>query len=385
MTKIIFQQVLVARSCATKSAATSMKRTLLGFLICTGLTWAQPAPPRLLLPVPHTQSICVLQESPDGRYLASGDTTGVIKIWDQTTQQLHQTLVSQRSGFLPMWMSWLGPDKLVCYGSDFRFHSYDLNSGLQLKSQPEQPYRSRGGVAQAGGKVFFSPARPGTPTLEEWDPLSWTKLGSWDLPEKLSALSLNQGGDRACLVLEDGRALELSLPDGKAIWQLAQAPSNLSLHGYGPDGQTMLASNPQGLYLLSAGTVRGPFSHPPDHIVFWVVYRVQYLWDKKLVQWDPAQPENPGTVGSKTLPQYFSEGVAKHRLVLGGMEGGLLEAASAAPAMANPPFSQVRELAYDRKGRIYAGLLTGPVVCWSTQTGTRETLLGGQSRVWAWP
>lgn len=358
-----------------------MKRTLLALLFCTGLSLAEPAPPRLVLPVPHSQPICVLRESPDRRYLASGDFSGVIKIWDESSQQLQQTLSSQRGGFLPMWLDWLSADKLVCYGNDFRFHTYDVSTGLHLKSQPEQPLRCRGGFAQAGGKLFFSPFQSKTPVLQRWDPLSWTQQGSWDLPAAVSSLSVNAGGDRACLVLEDGRALELSLADGKAVWELAKAPDRLSLHGYGPDGQTVLASSPQGLFLLGAGGLRGPFSHPPDRAAMWVDNRVQYLFDKKVVEWDPAQPENPGSAANRPAPDYFAEGVANHKLILGVMEGKLLEAASGQPAVANPPFSQIRHLAYDRKGRIYAGLLSGPVVCWSMQSGTRETLLEGKSRV----
>ncbi|MFN8612767.1 MAG: caspase family protein [Vulcanimicrobiota bacterium] len=358
-----------------------MKRTLIGLLLCTGMGLAEPANPRLVLPVPHTQPVCVLKESPDGRYLASGDTSGAIKIWDEGTRQLQQTLPSQRGGFLPLWMDWLSRDKLVCYGSDFRFHTYDVTTGRQLKVQPAQAYRSKGGVGQAQGKVFFSPFQSNVPVLQEWDPINWTQLNSWDLPAPVESFSLSGRGDRACLLLENSKIIELDLTSKKTLWELPAPPKNLSLHGYSPDGLSVLAADASGLYLLGAGGLRGPFSHPPDLNPLWDDQQVHFLWNKKLVRWDPAHPEDPGQVATGPGLDSFSQGMAHHQMILGVQDGSLIEAQTAQPAMVSPTFSQIRNLVYDQKGRIYAGLVGGQIVCWSLQTGTRETVLPGSSRV----
>ncbi|MBS2033827.1 caspase family protein [bacterium] len=358
-----------------------MKRTLLAIILCTGLSPAEPSPPRLILPVPHTQGVCVLQESPDGRYLASGDTGGTLKIWDEASQQLQQTISSQRGSFLPLWLDWVGSDKLVCYGNDHRIHSYDIGTGLQLKSQPEQPLRTRGGVARAGKTVIFSPAQSSPPALEQWEPIAWTRLHSWELPAPVESLATNPAGDLVCLTLEGGQTIEMSLADGKMVRRFEATPENLTLQCYAPDGTTALGSNSKGLYLLGSEGWRGPFSHPPDLKVLCGQNQVQFVWNKKLVKWDPSRPENPGEIAAANLPDSFSQGLTHQQMVLGLMNGDLVEAESAHPAMASPPFSQVRHLAYDPKGRIYAGLLNGAVVCWSLQSGTRETLLSGSSRV----
>ncbi|MBX3171725.1 MAG: caspase family protein [Candidatus Eremiobacteraeota bacterium] len=362
-----------------------MKRTLLGLLLCTGLALAEPAP-RLVVPVPHSHPVSVLRESPDGAYLASGDMSGVIKIWDESSRQLQQTLSSQRGGFMPFWLDWLDSDRLICYGNDFRYHLYDVRSGQQLATRPDQPLRNQGGAAQAAGRLFFCPQESSPPVLQQWDPIAWTQQASWPLPgvqagDSVYNLSLNRQGTRACLLLASGKALELSLPDGKVNWQMEGMPDKFTLLDYGPDGETLLGSSPQGVYLGTAAGLRGPYGHPPDHKAHWVDGQIQYLWQQKLVQLDPQHLESDRVLGSKAVEDGFAEGVSNHQLVVGTMQGKVMRAVSAEPALNDPPFSEVRYLAYDRNGRIYAGLAGGPVVCWSLQNGTRETLLEGRSPV----
>lgn len=364
-----------------------MKRTLLGLLLCSGLALAEPASgPRLVVPVPHSHPISVLKESPDGAYLASGDISGALKIWDESTRQLQQTLSSQRGGFLPLWLDWLGSDRLVCYGNDFRYHLFDVRSGQQLASRPDKPCRNQGGAAQAAGHLFFCPKESDPPVLQQWDPVSWTQQGSWPLPgvpagDSVWYLSVNRQGTRACLLLESGKALELALPDGKVNWKLDKVPDQFTLLNYGPDGETVLGSSAQGIYFCKAGNLRGPFGHPPDQQAHWVDNQVQYLWQQKLVQIDPEHPASDKVIGSKPISDAFAVGVANHQLMVGNMHGKVIKAASAEAALDEPPFSEICHLAHDRKGRIYAGLVTGQVVCWSMHSGTREALLEGQGRV----
>ncbi len=362
-----------------------MKPTLLAFLFCTGLALAEPAP-RLVVPVPHTHPVSVLRESLDGAYLATGDVSGTLKIWDESTRQLQQTLSSQRGGFMPLWLDWLGADRLICYGNDFRYHLFDVRSGQKLSSWPDKANRNQGGAAQAAGRLFFCPGDSDPPVLQQWDPTTWTQQASWPLPgvqagDSVCALSVNRQGTRACLQLKSGKALEIRLPDGKVSWQLERTPDRFALLEYGPDGETVLASGSQGVYFCEAGKLRGPFGHPPDHKAYWVDNQVQYLWQKKLVALDPEHPERAREIGSSPVQDTFTEGVANHHLVFGDMHGKLLRATTLEPAIEVPPFTEIRYLAYGRKGRIYAGLLTGQVACWSLQSGTRETLLDGQGRV----
>lgn len=361
-----------------------MKRTLLGFLVCCGLAWADG--PRLVVPVPHSHPVSVLKESPDGAFLASGDMSGTLKIWDESSRQLQQTLSSERGGFMPLWLDWLGSDRLICYGNDFRYHLFDVRSGQQLASQPAKACRNQGGPAQAAGRLYFCPKDSDPPVLQQWDPLTWAQKGSWALPgvqagDSVYCLSLNRQGTRACLQLESGKVLELSLPDGKVSWRMDRMPDKFALLDYGPDGETILGSGPQGVYFARAGKLRGPFGHAPDRKAFWVDRQVQYFWQQKLVQLDPEHPESDRVIGSKPVQDPFSEGISNHQMVVGTMQGKVLKAASSEAALDEPPFSEIRYLAHDRKGRLYAALLTGQVVCWSMQSGNRETLLEGQGRV----
>ncbi|ODT65868.1 hypothetical protein ABS71_11950 [bacterium SCN 62-11] len=364
-----------------------MKRTLLGFLFCTGLAMGEPAPsPRLVVPVPHSHPISVVKESPDGALLASGDTGGVIKVWDESSHQLQQTLTSERGGFMPFWLDWLSPDHLICYGNDFRYHLYDVRSGQQLGVRPEQPCRSQGGAAQAGGKLYFCPKVEGPLTLQQWEPLAWKRLASWPIPasqpdETISYLALNRMGTRACVLLGGSKVLELSLPAGKVNWQIEKTSDKFSLGDYGPDGETLLGYDGRGVYLIKAGKMRGPFGHPPDAKAFWVNGKIQYLSQQRLMQLDPQHPESDRVLGSHTLAGVFGEGVAAHQMVVGNMEGKVLEAATGKEALVNPPFSEVLYVAYDRKSRIFAGLISGQVVCWSLHSGGRETLLPGKGRI----
>ncbi|MBT9585131.1 caspase family protein [bacterium] len=363
-----------------------MKNTLLGMLLLTGLCLAQPgSSPRLLLPVPHSLPICVLSQSSDGRFLASADVSGAIKIWDQSEKQLRQTLLSPR-GMMPMWLDWLSPDRLACYGNDFRYHTYDVSTGQLLKSQPEKPYRSQGGLAQAGGKIYLCPAKSDPLTLECWEPLTWKKQGSWKIPEalagdSLTSLTLNSEGSRACLALSGGKVLEMSLDQGKLKWLRPKLPDSLWLAGYGPDGKTVAASGPQGIYLLDATSVRGPFGSKPDQRAHWVDGKIQYLSGKRLCQLDPAHPEIGGTVGSTPVPENMAQATGDHHLLLGTMQGRVVDAQNGQAVFAEPQFSPIRVLTYDDKGNLFAGLSSGQVVCWSLQSGKREKVLEGRGRV----
>lgn len=362
-----------------------MNRTLLCLLLGTGLGWSEPSP-RLVVPVPHAQPISALQESPDGRFLATGDLSGSLKIWDTSTRQLQQSLSSQRGGFYPFWLGWLGLERVLCYGNDFRFHLFDVASGQRLSSQPEKAFRTRGGVAQVGAQVLFSPLQPGPPLLQQWDPVAWKQQASWAIPEAqaddaVDSLCVNAQGNRVCLGLQSGRALEMSLPDGKLNWQLDHLPKDFQLEGYSPDGETVLASGLQGLYLCKAGQARGPFAHHPDHHAFWVDNLVQYQWQHKAMEWDPAHPESERVLGSKALEDSFSEGVFGHQLVIGSLQGELVRASSGEAALLHPAFCEIQQLAYDRKGKIFAGLLSGQVVSWNLQSGARESLFEGKSAV----
>ena len=365
-----------------------MKRTLLGVLFYSGLALAEPAPapaPRLVVPVPHSLPVCVLRESPDGAFLASGDMGGSIKIWDESNRQLQQTLSSQRGGFLPFWLDWLSADRLICYGNDFRYHLYDVRSGKQLATRPDQACRNQGGVGQAGGHLFFCPSPSSPPVLQQWEPMSWTQKGSWPVPtaqagDTVLALSLNRQGTRACLALGSGKLIEMSLPDGKLNWQLEHTPEQFTLLDYGPDGQTVLGSSPQGLYVSRQGQLKGPFAHSPDERARWVDGEVQYLWQQKLTRWDPEHPESDRVVGIKAMKAAFGSGVANHQLVIGDLQGKVLQASNGESALESPPFCEIRHLAADRKGRLFAGLGSGQVVCWNLRNGTRETVLEGRDR-----
>ena len=364
-----------------------MKRTLLSSLFCTGLVLAEPAPaPRLVVPVPHSHPICVLKESPDGTLLASGDYSGAIKIWDESSRQLQQTLSSQRGGFLPLWLDWLSSDRLICYGNDFRYHLYDVNSGQQLGIHPEQPIRNQGGAAQAAGSLYFCSRNERSLVLEQWEPLAWKKQGSWTIPaagaeETVAYLSVDRMGSRACLLLGSGRLLEVSLPDGKVRWQLAKTPAGLALGAYDGKGESLVGTSARGLFVIRAGTVLGPFGQPPDARAFWVDGKIQYLSQQRLRQLDPQHPERDGSIGTAPVAGVFGEGVAAHQLLAGTMEGRLVKAANGEAALDQPPFSEVLYVVFDGKNRIFAGLNSGQVGCWSLHSGHRETLLPGKARL----
>jgi WD40 repeat protein len=360
-----------------------MKRTLLGFLCLAGLCFAQPAP-RLVVPVPHSLAITALSQSPDGRYLASGDVRGTLKVWDQTSNRLQQTLTSQRGGFVPYWLDWLDACKLVCYGSDFRYHTYDIASGVQIASQPAQAYRSQGGVVQARGRIYLCPMQKGAPVLECWEPTAWKKLSSWPIPsaqsgDTVSSLSVTPDGAKACLLLSGGRALEVNLERGQPSWQWNQLPDNLHLAGYGPDGVTVAAYGPTGVYWLGPQPPRGPLGSPARSAL-WVEGKVQILSDNRLFQLDPESPQVV-TLNPQPSPISLSQAVSNRHLVLGTADGQLLDAQNGQPLFAQPSFNEIRRLAYDPQGNLYAGLVSGQVVCWSLRSGKRETVFPGSGRV----
>jgi len=341
---------------------------------------APPAPvsdKRLVLPVPHAQPIFHLSPSPNGEFLATADGGGTLKIWDQSSGELQQTLTTPR-GSLPLALHWVSDSQLLCYGSDFRYHIYDQSTGQKVASHPEKPYRSQGGIGVAQGRLYLSPADSGPRRIECWDPVQWKLLHSWPIPEAVGTLCVAPAGDRVALTLGQ-RFLELE--DGKVVRQLDNLPSSLYLAGYSRDGKRLAAYDDKGCYLVD-DTLQGPLGKPPLRTLAWVGSKLQYLNEGQLYEFDPQQPQNHTSVGTRFAENVFGLGVAFHdQFVLATAKGDLVRARDHKAALKQPALSPIHRFAANDHGQIFAALQSGPLVCWSAKTGRREKIFAGNQPV----
>lgn len=363
-----------------------MKTHWLCLLVLIGLgapARAQAAPPtpasekRLVLPVPHARPIFLLSPSPSGEYLATADAGGTLKIWDQATGELQQTLTTPR-GSMALTLHWLSDRHLLCYGSDFRYHLYDQRTGQKVASHPEKPYRSQGGIGVAQGKLYLSPADSGPRRIECWDPLGWKLLHSWPVPEAVGSLCVAPAGDK--LALTQGRRL-VELEAGKVVREIDNLPSGLSLAGYSQDGQRLAAFDDQGCYLLT-DTLQGPLGKPPLRTLAWAGSKLQYLNQGQLYEFDPQQPHNHRSVGSRFSEDVFGLGIGPgQRFLLATAGGDLVYADDHKAALKPPALSPIHRFVANDQGQIFAALRSGPLVCWNARTGRREKVFAGSQSI----
>jgi COMPASS component SWD3 len=155
----------------------------------------------------HSGSSFAMLFSPDGRWLCSGGTDGVIKLWDAQTGEYHLSLSAFRHNIRSLAFS---PDgSILVSGSDQRIKIWDLETGEVLKSFFGHPDWIRGLVVTRDGQFLLS---TGDAKIKIWD----IKTG-----KKLQTIVAHDSPIRAMALSQDGTLLTTGSTDGTVkVWQL---------------------------------------------------------------------------------------------------------------------------------------------------------------------
>ncbi len=215
----------------------------------------------------HTALLTVIAFAPDGRWLATGDVTGVVKLWDTATGRERLTLGQSKTGAPPSHdITWLAfaPDgrRLLAADGTSTARWWETATGRALP-----PFTLPDGFVQ--NAVFL----PGGKQILMGDKDSVFHL--WDVAARrhLTRWNGHAGFIKAFAFAPDGRTLATGSYDRTVkLWPLAtlpkQAPQPTTLRGHG-SAVYCLAWSPDGRWLATGSldnTVKLWDTHVPTDL-----------------------------------------------------------------------------------------------------------------------
>ena len=193
----------------------------------------------------HTGPVRELVAAPDGRWLASADWDGAVRVWDPVSGTLQHALVGHTDQVLALAAA---PDGswLASAGKDATVRIWDPTTGTQLHASTDRIRGIRALVAAPDGSWLASAGDDGT--VRVWDPTTSDLLHTLDGPTGYPTLAASPdgawlagagaGADGAIRFWEPATGTPLRTMTGHtdAIWQLIVTPDGHRLASAGKDG-----------------------------------------------------------------------------------------------------------------------------------------------------
>jgi WD40 repeat protein len=207
--------------------------------------------------------ISVVQESSDGRWLASGSFAGLLQLWNTHTGEAF-TLAAPSKGTLDdrLILSWSPDGKLMASASerDTSIHLWDRATRKPVRTLPGYGKALRSLAWSPDGKHLASAWLDAT--VRVWD----TNSGEVSLelpfvvkhegggtpiaPQVFSILTWSPDGRRLAVAEDDASIKVWDMPDGKEITTLAGHQARIFALAWNPDGKSVVSASSDGEFLL---------------------------------------------------------------------------------------------------------------------------------------
>ena len=341
----------------------SVRAYLFAFALFASLLFparAQQPPPRIEIDSTASNSVTAVAFSADGRFLASANANGTVKLWNLATGRRNRTLRGHGKAVNAVAFSADG-NAVAGGGDDKTVRVWDTATGRELRSLTHAS-RVRS-VAYGGGNLIAAGSADGA--IKVWDTASGQELRSL----------AGHGGEVFGLAFAgDGKTLASGSADSLRLWDAAAGANPRTFKS--PDASfTSVALSPDGKWI--AGAMRGG-----------------------LVRIFDAAASRP----ARTLAGHAAEAVslafgAGGTLAVGGADGAVklwrVAAAAGQPAVSQPPGASelrsfaadaaaVRSLAFGAGGRLLATAAAGPATkLWQAENGGElASLVAPDEREW---
>jgi len=346
---------------------------------------------RLLLPLPHATEVQAMAFSTGRTRLATGDKSGLVKIWNWNRKSVEMSLQPRRGDEAQIeWLQWISDTLLVVQRSDSQYRVYDVLTGdevsvLTLKSsskpallpekrlavvvtQGEWGDKSQVPVVQVynleSGKLERTLQVPGIQPNSHWvkgiaaSPdgqklmLSVDPIGAGD--EWLVEIDSQSGSQIRSQTIVGGYAPEhlRYSPSGKYV-----AGRSWDMVIWGDDGVKVVKPDRAGLMGLDWAS--------ENEIVYTISNDGATLHRMKLPDLKPEAPKKveggwasaPVLVSPEGIPTFTSR------------EGNLFNGDTGADLVKAPAVNHVNCVAFHPSGRLVTGLNEGDVLVWDMTTG----------------
>jgi WD40 repeat protein len=241
--------------------------------------------------VPHAAIIYGMAFDRDGSHLATGDSDGIVKIWDARTRQLLRTLEKDLYGVNAVAFSPDGARLLTAGNDSWAMKVFDAATGKKLVSFNGHSLEIRCAAFSPDGKLIASGDRAQLGII--WDAQTGARM--FDLKghsQGIYALAFTPDGKRLLTASFDRSIRIWDVATGKSLGTLTGQPTLQYLKGFvglGPqkheDIFNAIAISPDGRWALSGS---------------WGEVRNVKLWDLaggKLVRVFEGQPQQVNSVG----------------------------------------------------------------------------------------
>ncbi len=181
--------------------------------------------------------------SPDGRWLASGEQDGLIRIWDAASGEEVFSLGGHTSAVNSVAFS---PDGafLASASDDYSVRIWGMSDGALIHALTEHVQPARALAFSPDGSILLSGGQDYT--LKTWDYKSGRLIANRAFSGKINAIAFFPGGDWVALAQENGRAEIYDLANGLSKGFLSGLASPVLSISVDPAGSLVAAADGYG-------------------------------------------------------------------------------------------------------------------------------------------
>jgi DNA-binding beta-propeller fold protein YncE len=204
--------------------------------------------------------------------IVSGDTSGVLRVWDRFTGRERQQLVGHTDAVNAIAAVADGP-RVATAGDDQTVRVWDTGSGRQLLKIPDLAgIPTDLAVSPDGGRVAvavrYSEAKAGAPTGEVIivDADTGVTVLTLTLPgSRACAVAFSPQGDRLATACADGRVRLWAPIDGRLMAEWLGHQGRVLTVAFSPDGRKVASGGDDGLAILWEVATGRPVHHFRGH------------------------------------------------------------------------------------------------------------------------
>ncbi len=293
--------------------------------------------------VGHQSFVFSVAYSPDGSRVASGDSVGVVRIWDPDTEEETVVLAGHAGGVNALAYSPLDGSRIASAGDDGTVRIWDARTGAELDVLTGHADGVNAVAYSPDGSRIASSGYDGTVRI--WDPQKAAQT---------RAITADSEAVLSVTYSPDGSKIAWSGSDGVRIWDVRSEKNFVLIRTirwarsvtYSPDGSRIVAVSDEGpLRIFDAET--GEETKGLEDDVVWVS-SVAYSPDGRRI-----------ATGSRgDVVQIWDAETGAETAALTGHKGG------------------VNAIAYSPDGRhVVAGSHDGSVRIWNAETGTETAAM----------